>query len=205
VKESVGGVAYTPGERTEHELKKALQKTIEQECGHLLAQYGFYVKRVISAISNIDNSYKFVVEIYSDGLQKSLSVQQSISHMELYNMGFNGTMGALSGSSASMFAYLFRSIGHHLRSEIEKYTRDMPVSSNFTTTDTNMKHYKSMKHYDVPYFCNHETLQDKIISQYNDTPTKRKSKFEHIDALIAASKTRLTGSYTTPRFEFKYF
>jgi len=215
LKESIGGVAYTPGEKTEHELKSALQKVVENECGHLLATYGFQIKRVLSVVSSINNSYNFAVEIYSNGLQKSLTVQQSMSRMDLYHYGFKGD---LSPQSAVMFSHVFQRMARDLQHEIEKLTKDMPVANqmnpyiysdsisgltinslSFTSNEIRQKQMIDKQMMDSALF------NAGPFNAVPSEPKKPKTKYPYIDALISDSKKRLFEGHANPKSAFEYF
>ena len=209
-------MATDGGERVEHELKIALQKVIEQDCGHLLATYGFSIRRILAELSLRDDAYRFAVEIYSPQLQKSLTASQLLGRQEAYRMGFNGTY---SGSGGATFVYLFHKMASQIKREIEKITKEMPVanqqyqSSGYSIglSGTAGAHYNSftasMSEMLSDPGLKQQRLQEQFIQEYHERkPAEKKTtKFEHIDALIADSKKRLTSEYVSPKFQFKHF
>lgn len=212
MQESIGGASDR--DRVDHELKKALQEVIERECGSLMSMYGFYLRQVVSSYDLNHESYKFAAELYSRQLNKSFCCKQEIARTGVYSMLSMNYKGNLNADSAPVFRHLFHKIAQNINHEIEKVSKNMPVmtqggnSMSYTSTNAPVTFLREMYMGMTaaapmpPEYT--QSIQDKIVSQYNSDSVAKKSKFEHIDALISSSKMRLVG-YARPRFDFKYF
>lgn len=217
MKESFGGVALTNSDITDHNLKIALQTVIEKECGYLFSAYGYRVKSIFCGFSHERQAYRIEIAIFDPSPPNNfLNFQREISGMELTrNTIYRGVHSDVSiiNKNEELFLHYFHAIACDIRHEIEKKTKDMPpimgvyTSGSVTATEASnhIVNYMNatMSINEARYLQGLPEIPEKIV--YNGILPGKKSKFEHIDALIASSKTRLSGSYASPRFEFKHF
>jgi len=196
---------------SDHGLKYAFQKVIEEECDDLFRRYGIRIRRIIAEIDSECGDILLAVEVVSSVFKEILNAQQRIFRDTIYNSHnhaiYNGANTAGNFFNHPVVAHIFHILARALRTEIEKKIKDLPMTSPYNManysaglgTAANVMFTNSMTYSLTP---------NEVRKQYGmndlESATKKKSKFIFIDKLIEESKERLVG-HANPRFIFKYF